>query len=235
MAEHTSSETPGKGRRDDLVALVQERIERRPYEHRGRVWAALEQSVYADILAVDVKTIGRWTSKPPFVKAIVQLEHGGRITLLRLGDADPDKPEETIARVMCSDLNREFKACRKRDEQALAEMAPDDPKAIRLAKLLRRAQRRSTQDDWGCMCELARQWSPKIAAEAFRYAITHWSETALSIKVEASSRGDELTDQRFYRYPTTRLMRKYPEAALAPWLVNHQFQKTENATSKLNF
>ena len=231
MANNTCKPAECKSTRDDLIALVEWRIGEKPYDHRGRTWAQLDRQDWANALDVSEKTITRWTDQPPFVKAIVQLGHGPRTMLLRIGAPDAAKPEEEIARIMSTALNREFRACRKRDEQALAQMDPADPQAVKLAKLLARDQVRSTRRDWGNMCELARQWPPEYAVEAFAYAVTHWAETMTSIKVEAAALGHELTDKRFFRYPMTAIMRKYPEAAFAPWRMMMQEKAADSAKS----
>lgn len=203
----------------DLIELIQWRIRTKPIEHRGRQWAALEQSAYAESLKVDVRTIRRWSASAPIVTLNAHVD-GRKLCLMRIGEPDAVPEDEAIAKAMARAYNRELRALRRRDVQTLASLDAASDEAVKLAKLLDREPSTSTKRDWGNMCELARQWPPEIAAAAFEFGIKNWSQTMSSIKLAAAEAGADAS--RYYRYPLTALMRKYPKAALAPYVLHLQ-------------
>ena len=94
----------GTETKQSLIALVQKRIVTDPVMVNGVAYAVCPQVLCCEALGISIKTLGRYTSKPPFDRKVRKIGDemqmidgktvlvGGKVTcLLRIGEAQPDE------------------------------------------------------------------------------------------------------------------------------------------------
>lgn len=199
-----SLKSDAKARHDKLCELILTSMETEGQDHDGRRWIVRPCAEWAAALGVDRKTVSRLIQHPPIQRLDTgALDASGkwkRVTALRL--ALPGEPP----------------------------LAPG-PKHIahKMQKLfVAKTGRTPGKMEYGCMIGLAELWPAGYQVAIFTHLLAEWGWYAAAIKARIEFERDALgvtgLVARYYRFPSIRVLRRWPHVVADAYLTDWQLK-----------
>jgi hypothetical protein len=178
-----------------LVALIEGEISKEPFEFEGHAWAARPQSFWCEQIDVSIKTLGRYTTKPPIIRRRKVVE-GKLMSLLRIGEPPPKNANE-YAHIL-----------RGVWRNKTGMNAPADKEGKRQWEHWKKCLWGYIKDVMADPAVQAFTNEPgELAVAAFKHALDCWQMVAAGIKIAAEAQPNY--KPRFWDYPNIPTIRRF--------------------------